>query len=326
MRLFAIFLICISINCVAQFAPAAGQTGTTAIDGSSSVFVNWANACVVIRGYSNIANAAAGFASAGSESSACGKALESGALSLGDGGSAILTFPFGIMNGSGADFAVFENSFSDDFLELAFVEVSSDGVNYSRFPATSNTQFNIQIGTFDLLDATKLNNLAGKYRAGFGTPFDLEELKNEIGLDVNSITHIKIIDVIGSINATYASKDVNDNLINDPYPTEFPSGGFDLDAIGVIHQNAIAGYAELSNSSLLYCYPNPANSFNSIFIETNIATNAILLVYNPLGNIVYKNEVNPFSKNEIRLDAGIYFVHVISKDGFFQTQKIIVNE
>ncbi|MES2836276.1 MAG: T9SS type A sorting domain-containing protein [Bacteroidota bacterium] len=326
MRYFAFFLIFISVNCFAQFAPPAGQAGTTAIDGTSSVFVNWANACTVTRGYVNVSNTSAGFASTGLASSACGKALESGTLSLGDGGSAILTFPFGIMNGSGADFAVFENSFSDDFLELAFVEVSSDGTNYFRFPATSNTQVSTQVGTFDLLDATKLNNLAGKYRAGYGTPFDLEELKNEAGLDVNKITHIKIIDVVGSINATHGTKDENDNLINDPFPTEFAAGGFDLDAIGVINQNAIAGFLEQTNSSVFSCYPNPANSNSDFFIETNLQSTATAIVYNALGSVVFENEIKPFTKNELKLNAGIYFIHIVSENHIFQTQKLIVNE
>ena len=87
------------------------------------------------------------------------------------------------------------------------MEVSSDGVNYFRFPATSYTDTTVQTGSFGSTDATKINNLAGKYRALYGTPFDLEELKNENGLDVNNITHIKIIDVVGSIQNQYASRD-----------------------------------------------------------------------------------------------------------------------
>ena len=54
-------------------------------------------------------------------------------------------------------------------------------------------------------------------------------------LDINNITHVKIIDVIGSINQSYASYDSQGNIINDPFPTPYETGGFDLDAIGVIH-------------------------------------------------------------------------------------------
>ena len=58
-------------------------------------------------------------------------------------------------------------------------------------------------------------------------------------MDVNNITHIKVIDVIGSIDPTIATYDHNGNVINDPFPTPFPSSGFDLDAIGVIHEQPL---------------------------------------------------------------------------------------
>ena len=34
----------------------------------------------------------------------------------------------------------------------------------------------------------------------------------------------------------YASSDVNSHQINDPWPTPFDTGGFDLDAVGVINE------------------------------------------------------------------------------------------
>ena len=45
------------------------------------------------------------------------------------------------------------------FLELDFVEVSSDGVNYFRFPATSYTDTTVQTGSFGSTDATKINKI-----------------------------------------------------------------------------------------------------------------------------------------------------------------------
>ena len=55
------------------------------------------------------------------------------------------------------------------------------------------------------------------------------------GLDIQRITHVKVIDVVGSIDPDYASHDSHGNKVNDPWPTPFHTGGFDLDAIGVIH-------------------------------------------------------------------------------------------
>ena len=64
-------------------------------------------------------------------------------VSLGDGGTVVLTFPQPIGDVPGPDFAVFENGFkafdNSFFLELAHVEVSSDGVNFYRFPSSSLT-------------------------------------------------------------------------------------------------------------------------------------------------------------------------------------------
>ena len=88
----------------------------------------------------------------------CAAIPSSGVVSLGDGGYGILTFDEPIDNGLGWDFAVFENSFSDDFLELAFVEVSSDGINFFRFPATSLTQDIVQVGGFGNIDANELDH------------------------------------------------------------------------------------------------------------------------------------------------------------------------
>ncbi len=65
-------------------------------------------------------------------------------VSLGDGGHALLTFDITISDGPGPDLAVFENAFlvggpTNVFAELGFVEVSSDGVNFARFPGHSLT-------------------------------------------------------------------------------------------------------------------------------------------------------------------------------------------
>jgi hypothetical protein len=163
-----------------------------------------------------------------------------GVLSLGDAGSIILGFAQPITNGAGYDFAVFENGFTSGslaYLELAFVEVSSNGADFFRFNATSLTPTATQIGSFGLLDATNLNNLAGKYVGSFGTPFDLGELAGTSPLlGVNNVQFVRLIDVVGTINPLYATLDGQGNIVNDPWPTAFGSSGFDLDAVGVLNQ------------------------------------------------------------------------------------------
>lgn len=161
-----------------------------------------------------------------------------GVVSLGDGGIATLKLASPVADGAGPDIAVYENGFDQAFLELAHVEVSSDGIHFVRFPSVSGTQTDHQIGgfTYNGIDPTDLHNLAGKYEAGLGTAFDLNELRGASPrLDVSHITHIRIIDVVGSINPTFGSTDSHGNFINDPFKTNFITGGFDLDAAGGLH-------------------------------------------------------------------------------------------
>ncbi len=157
-------------------------------------------------------------------------------VSLGDGGSITLQFDAPIYDGEGPDFVVFENGFLTGFHELAFVEVSSDGFHFKRFPAISKTSTESQIGSFGTIDPSAVQNLAGNAPAGWGTTFDLADLSQSPDIDVSSIYYIRLVDVIGSIDPTYGSQDTNGRLINDPFPTDFASGGFDLDAVGALYQ------------------------------------------------------------------------------------------
>jgi hypothetical protein len=220
------------------FAPPAGQAGSTAIAASSPAFVDWANGYSnLVRGPQDAANPGGAKATAGDPNYAVGPGGSGSAIvSLGDGGQITLSFPRAITDGPGFDFAVFENGFADDFLELGLVEVSSNGIDFVRFAATSLTPTAAQVGSFGALDATNLDGLAGKYRGGFGTPFDLATIAGMSPLvDPSNINFVRIIDVIGSINPALATLDSLGNAINDPYPTAFASGGFDLDAVGVIN-------------------------------------------------------------------------------------------
>ncbi len=220
----------------------AGTPGSKAIAHNDTRIVGWATSGIVSRGPQNIDNPSGPLAAFGVIENAFGPAgTNTGAIvSLGDGGSATLTFANPIRNGLGPDFAVFENGFADSFLELAYVEVSSDSTNFFRFPSHSQTQSTTQVGAFDPIDPTLIYNLAGKYRVGFGTPFDLEELTSQNGLDVNNILAVRVVDVVGRMTAApgnlayIPSLDSFGNIINDPYATAFSSGGFDLDGVGVI--------------------------------------------------------------------------------------------
>lgn len=232
------------VSYAGPFAPPPGNPGSTAIDAADSNILAWAT------GYENyLVGTDADLQwqtperslnhAGNSDGNEDGFTLD--IASLGNNGEITLTFDPAIGNGEGFDFAVFENSFSASFLELAFVEVSSNGVDFFRFDAVSLTPPNpsdpdqCNVGPFDnTMDATDIDGLAGKYAGGYGTPFDLSDLPNDPALDKKNITHVKIIDIVGDGNELDDSSPANP--ICDPTPTS-GSGGFDLDAVAVLNQS-----------------------------------------------------------------------------------------
>jgi hypothetical protein len=290
-----IFLMCLSAGlwsldaAAGPFAPAAGEPNSIAIampkdPNDHSVFVGWATGVSVVRGLQKIDAPSFGYASHGRPEGALGPAqgqTVEGVVSLGDGGTAVLMFDPPIANGPGWDFAVFENGFvvnspNQMFLELAFVEVSSDGVHYERFGAVSLTKAddpNDQVPNLGAIDTTNIHNFAGKYQRGYGTPFDLEEIRDVNDLvDAGRITYIRIIDVVGSIDDAWASYDSLGNKINDPWPTPFSTGGFDLDAVGVMHaktlsadfnNDGVVNYEDFIIFSALFLSPFPEGGLNT---------------------------------------------------------------
>ena len=244
-----------------SFAPEPGVPGSTAIHSDSSIIVEWASNLTVSRGYLDIAMPGLGFATYGTVQDAIGPADGISVLSLGDGGEVIIQLERPIFDGLGPDFAIFENGFIDHYMEFAFVEVSTNGVDFVRFVSTSEIPVSTQIDNFSTADCRMVNNLAGKYRQNYGTPFDLSELSDSNALNIMEVNYIRLIDVIGSIDPSYGSVDAYGNLINDPYPTPFESCGFDLDAIGLIHVQEL-GLSEQVKA--LDIYPNPFTSSISI--------------------------------------------------------------
>ena len=284
-----------------------GTEGCQGIHCQDPAILGWATTCTIERGRQNITTPGV-FASYGTENDGIGAATEStgDVVSLGDYGIAVLTFDVPIQNGDGYDFAVFENSLNDSFLEMAFVEVSSDGVNYFRFPAISNSDTTVQVDNGGSVDATLIHNLAGKYRAGWGTPFDLEELAGTEGLDVNNITHIRLVDVVGCVAPRYATRDSRGHIINDPYPTPFQSSGFDLDGVAVMNGWRPAAVQEYVENTHLNVYPNPCNT--QVTVEAVIGEPVML--FNSVGTLVYRTNANDttMTLNMSDYPAGLYIV------------------
>ncbi len=244
------------------FPPAAGQTNSTAVDANDADIDAWATGYKdYVPGLEANAEFQTPQKSLGvpGNSDGTNQGVIYDIVSLGRGGSITITFSRPVFNGPDYDFAVFENSFSDDFLEFARVEVSSDGQNFVAFPAFSTVP--APVGGFGSVDTTDVEQVAGKYRGGFGTPFDLQQLAGAANIDLNDIRYIRLTDLVGDGSAVndltpaslahwlgVAEADLPAVLVSiagnapaaiyDVYPT-YDSAGFDLDAVAVLNAGAI---------------------------------------------------------------------------------------
>jgi hypothetical protein len=301
----------------AQFPPAAGQPGSTAIPSDSPLLINWAQSCSLQRGPVNISDPEAPPASLGSAENAVGPA-DNVVVSLGDGGQATLYFNPPIRNGEGWDFAIFENGFSDTFLELALVEVSTDGWDYLPFESTSLTPTDEQVGAFGALQASQLNNLAGKYRGGFGTPFDLEEL------GLQEIAYVRVTDVVGSISPDWGTIDSQGQWINDPFPTPFESCGFDLDGVGVIHEGVFnTTTAANPGDTGIRVYPNPLSPGHPLIIEA--PEPASCRCYSHIGQLraVFSIQKGEQTIDLPRIQAGPVYLNCQTQTGQLWQKRIL---
>ncbi len=220
-------------------------------------------------------------------------------------GQVTLLFGEPIRNGRGYDFAVFENGLLSEFTtpagsaagqmfaELAYVEVSSNGVDFVRFPAVSLTSE--PAGMFGTIEVGNVYNLAGKHPNSYsictGTPFDLREIADDPNVvsglvDINDIKYVRIVDIPGSgdfYDEALAHIDpntwpvwdyyANNHPIYDPWDTSlvplYPSGGFDLEAIGVLKEQEYSADIDLNGVVDVFDFELFISALDSHFGQPN---------------------------------------------------------
>ncbi|MFQ6036470.1 MAG: DUF4465 domain-containing protein, partial [Sedimentisphaerales bacterium] len=182
-------------------------------------------------------------------------------------GQITLSFSDAIRDVNGYDFAVFENALISQldttagsiagqiFAELGYVEVSSNGKDFVRFPAVSLTP--AIVGPYGTIEISNIYNLAGKHPNAngicTGTPFDLQAIADHPDVisgvvDINNIKYVRIVDIPGSGDfydqamtqidpGTWPFWDyyANNHPIYDAWVT-WGSGGLEVEAVGVLKE------------------------------------------------------------------------------------------
>ena len=220
-------------------------------------------------------------------------------LSLGVGGDVTLGFDVTITNGPGADFIVFENGFSFmglTFPEMVIVEVSTNGVDFARFPLRYNGP-QMPLGAFDGVPWGVYSGAAGlvpplanvltntldprnPVEAG-GEALDLDDLADDplvqMGLvDLNAIEFLRLIDI--------ESGTIVDSRGVTIYDTGGPDGNADIDAVAVIqhtgNQNANGPTVDFVRDAMDFAVleisdPNGFSDLNLASLQVSVNNEAI---------------------------------------------------
>jgi len=233
--------------------------------------------------------------------------------SLGNGGSVVLSFPYTLFNGPGADVKVFETSFGDrenrncgNYPEKALVEGSCDGQSW--FPLTV------------LAEDVTLNGgeVAGSNLICRDAILDFN------GLD--AVNYIKITDVTFVNNSNFPGN----------------GDGFDVDAVvgiqgcadvtsnGKFAQIADDGSDVFEDALYIETYPNPTAGVLNVSIKRVTKENVVIRIADITGRIIMTQNVNSKETSIIEtlnlsnLTSGVYTITVESA-GNREVQKVIKN-
>jgi hypothetical protein len=114
------------------------------------------------------------------------------------------------------------------------------------------------------------------------------------------------------MNDSFATKDVNGHKINDPWPTPFPSSGFDLDAVGVIH--TLANDVKIMDAVSMQLFPTIAPHF--VNVACSLADANRIVVTNALGQEIFSQNINTVitTIDVSGLETGVYWVLIKSEN------------
>jgi hypothetical protein len=238
----------VSVLCLALTSPVLAQMFDTGqvnneYARTDGALVGWATQVIAsVRGPQDYLQPELGLAAFGMESDVLGDAGTP--FSLGDGGSITVAFDMEIANGAGDDFAVFENGFAWNgvYMELGFVEVSSNGMDFARMPAFCRQDS--VVGTWDTSESALFYNLAGNFVGGTG--LDLQDLVtagdplvSSGAVDLDHILFVRVVDVIGDL-AGNATQDFIGRPVADPYPSSGEGSGMDVTGFAIINTGVVA--------------------------------------------------------------------------------------
>jgi len=230
-------------------------------------------------------------------------------FSLGNGGTVVVTFPYTLFNGEGADVKVFETSFGDkasnscsNYPEKAAVQGSCDGETW-----------------FDLVI---LNGDAGNGEVAGTNVICRDGMLDFNGHD--AVNYIRITDV------TFANT------------TNFPGvgDGFDVDAVvgtqGCADYFAYGRFAQLADdgsdifedASYIEMYPNPTAGNANVVFGSEVGGMYTINVLNTLGQVVYSQTAfsttgeNTHAIDISELSSGLYFINLI-EDGGIRSLRLV---
>jgi hypothetical protein len=232
-------------------------------------------------------------------------------FSLGNGGSVVLSFPYTLFNGEGADVKVFETSFGDkasrscgNYPEKASVEGSCDGETW--FPLT-------------ILEGD----------AGNGEVAGTNVICRDGILDFNgndAVNYIRITDLTFVDNSNFPGN-------GDGFDVDAVvgiQGCADLTANGKFAQIADDGSDVFEDALYIETYPNPTADMLNVSIKRVTKENVVIRIADITGRIIMTQNVNSKETSIIEtlnlsnLTAGVYTITVESA-GNREVQKVIKN-